>query len=67
MFASIFENFNFHPEMFISNLKYMGIGMLCILIVMMVIILITMMLNKVTASIAAKKSKTDSENSNGNE
>lgn len=66
MFASIFENFAFHPEMFISNLKYMGIGMLCILIVMMVIILITMALNKATASIAAKKAETGSDSSNEN-
>lgn len=34
---------------FVSNLRYMGIGMLGIFIVIGVIILITMFLNKVTA------------------
>lgn len=34
---------------FVSNLRYMGIGMLGIFIVIDVIILITMFLNKVTA------------------
>ena len=38
---------NINPMNFISNLKYMGIGMLTILLVMAVIILITMLLNKV--------------------
>lgn len=38
---------NINPMNFISNLKYMGIGMLTILLVMAVIILITMILNKV--------------------
>jgi len=35
---------------FVLNLKYMGIGMLAIIIVMGVIILATMALNKFTAS-----------------
>ncbi len=35
---------------FISNLYYMGVGMLAIIIVMGVIILATTILNKVTAS-----------------
>lgn len=34
---------------FVTNLRYMGIGMLGIFIVIGVIILITMFLNKVTA------------------
>lgn len=34
---------------FVENLKYMGTGMLGIIIVMGVIILITMILNKVTS------------------
>ena len=63
MFAELFKNFSFHPEMFIHNLKYMGLGMLCILIVMLVIILITMLLNKSTAAIAAKKAEQDAESS----
>ena len=40
---------NFDPMQFIYNLKYMGLGMLDILIVMGVIIAVTMILNKVTA------------------
>ena len=43
----------FHPEMFLSNLKYMGQGMLCIFIVIGVIIGIVMLLEKLTS---AKKS-----------
>ena len=39
---------NINPMNFIYNLKYMGIGMLGILIVIGVIILVTMILNKVT-------------------
>ena len=35
---------------FIANLKYMGIGMFAIIIVMGVIILATSILNKVTAT-----------------
>lgn len=38
---------NFNPMNFIYNLKYMGIGMLAILIVMGVIILATVLLNKI--------------------
>ena len=40
---------NINPMNFIYNLKYMGVGMLGILIVIGVIILVTMLLNKVTA------------------
>ncbi len=39
---------NINPMNFISNLRYMGIGMLGIFVVIGVIILITMLLNKVT-------------------
>ena len=45
---------NFNPMAFIDNLKYMGIGMLSILIVMGVLILITVLLNWF-----GKKSKKD--------
>lgn len=38
-----------HPKMFVENLKYMGIGMLCIIIVMAVIIGVVLLLNKITA------------------
>lgn len=40
---------NINPMNFIYNLKYMGTGMLGILIVIGVIILLTMLLNNVTA------------------
>lgn len=38
---------NFNPLAFIENLKYMGVGMLSIIIVIGVIIAITAILNKV--------------------
>lgn len=38
----------FNPMNFVTNLKYMGIGMLGILVVIGVIVLLTMLLNKVT-------------------
>ncbi len=50
-----------HPEMFISNLKYMGLGMLCIIIVMAVIICAVLVMNKITA-ISAKKKSENNEN-----
>ena len=40
----------FNPMNFISNLKYMGLGMLGIFVVIGVIVLITVILNKVTKS-----------------
>ncbi len=40
---------NINPMNFVSNLKYMGVGMLTILIVIGVIIVITMLLNKITS------------------
>lgn len=40
---------NINPINFIYNLKYMGTGMLGILIVIGVIVLLTMILNKVTS------------------
>lgn len=47
---------NINPMAFIDNLYYMGVGMLCIMVVMGVIILITTLLNKLTQ----KKDKKDS-------
>lgn len=41
---------NIIPMNFIYNLKYMGVGMLGILIVIGVIIILTMLLNKFTSS-----------------
>lgn len=40
---------NFNPAAFVENLKYMGVGMLGIFIVIGVIILSVVVLNKVTA------------------
>ncbi len=39
----------FNPMKFIDNLKYMGLGMLGIFIVIGIIILATVVLNKVTS------------------
>lgn len=38
-------NISFNPMNFISNLKYMGIGMLVIFVVIGIIILSTMLIN----------------------
>ena len=40
----------FNPLNFIANLKYMGLGMLGIFVVIGVIILLTIVLNKTTKS-----------------
>lgn len=40
--------FMFEPMNFVSNIKYMVIGMVCIIVVMGVLILITTALNKFT-------------------
>ena len=37
----------FQPANFVTNLKYMGIGMLVIFVIIGIIILTTMMINKV--------------------
>ena len=41
---------NFDPINFVTNLRYMGLGMLGIFIVMGVIILVTMLLDRATAN-----------------
>ena len=41
-------DFKFIPENFVANLEYMGVGMLCIMIVILVIIGITSLLNRIT-------------------
>ena len=38
----------FHPMAFVANLKYMGLGMLGILIVMLVLVGVTVLLNYLT-------------------
>ena len=40
---------NFNPAAFVENLKYMGVGMLGIFIVIGIIILSVVVLNKATA------------------
>ena len=39
---------NINPMAFIENLRYMGVGMLCIIIVMALIIAVTAFLNWIT-------------------
>ena len=43
-------NIEFHPEGFVENLKYMGLGMLAIVFVIGAIILVTAGLNRATGS-----------------
>ena len=50
---NFFENVN--PMAFVNNLRYMGLGMLGIFIVMGVIILSVVVLNKATAPKPEKK------------
>ena len=38
---------SFNPQNFVTNLRYMGVGMLAILIVMGILIIITTLLNKI--------------------
>ena len=49
------ETSGFQPMNFVKNLKYMGVGMLCIILVMGVLIGATVLLNKVTAPKDEKK------------
>lgn len=49
--------FMFEPMNFVYNLKYMIIGMVCIIIVMGVLILITTALNKLVPKFSKKKDK----------
>ena len=46
MLGSIFENFYCNPASFAENLKYMGLGMLAIFIVIGIIVGITYLLNR---------------------
>lgn len=48
---------NFNPMAFVENLKYMGLGMLGIFVVMGVIILAVYGLGKLTARRQSKKNK----------
>ena len=49
--------FMFEPMNFVHNIKYMVIGMVCIIIVMGVLILITTALNKLVPKFTKKKDK----------
>ena len=48
----------FEPVRFVENLRYMGIGMLGIFIVIGIIMLLTLLLNKLTS----EKNSSDQEN-----
>jgi Na+-transporting methylmalonyl-CoA/oxaloacetate decarboxylase gamma subunit len=54
---ALLDNFMFEPMNFVYNIKYMIIGMVCIIIVMGVLILITTALNKLVPKFAKKKDK----------
>ena len=56
--SSFFANFEFHPMNFVTNLKYMGVGMICIFIVIGAIAGVVVLLEKVMSRI--KKSEDDS-------
>ena len=45
----------FQPMNFVVNLKYMGVGLLCIFIVIGIIILATLLVNKLFSEGAGKK------------
>ena len=45
--GNIFESLQFDPMAFIENLKYMGIGMLGIFVVIGLIACVTVLLNKI--------------------
>ena len=57
--AEVKQEFKFEPANFISNLYYMGVGMVGIFLVIGIIILSVVALNKVT--VAKKKSDEDAE------
>lgn len=48
LLTAFLDGFMFEPMNFVYNLKYMGLGMLCIFIVIGVIALITVALEKIT-------------------
>ena len=49
--SSFFSNFEFHPMSFVENLKYMGLGMICIFIVIGVIVGVVIVLEKITSRV----------------
>jgi 1,4-dihydroxy-2-naphthoate octaprenyltransferase len=54
-----FLAFQFKPMNFVYNLKYMGIGMVCIIIVMGVLILMSSLLNNLATKLDSKKKDKD--------
>ncbi len=57
IFMTFLSAFMFEPMNFVYNLKYMLVGMVCIIIVMGVLILITTALNKIIPMFSNKKDK----------
>ena len=49
------DNFYFEPTKFVSNLKYMGIGMLGVFVIIFVIILATHLTSYLTSALAKPK------------
>jgi len=45
---------NFDPIQFVTNLKYMGIGMLGVFIIIGIIIVCTMLINSITSGLSNK-------------
>lgn len=60
-FLTAFFAINFQPMEFVHNLYYMGMGMLCIILVMLVIIVATTLLNKAAIKLSGKKKDNDKE------
>ncbi len=56
----MFLTASIEPMNFVENLRYMGLGMLGIFIVIGVIMLLTMLLNKLTAKEDASEQKKES-------
>ena len=56
--SSFFGNFAFNPMNFVANLKYMGVGMICIFIVIGAIAGVVVLLEKGISRL--KKSEDDS-------
>jgi len=56
--SSFFGNFEFHPMNFVANLKYMGVGMICIFVVIGAIAGVVVLLEKVISRV--RKSGDDS-------
>ena len=49
LLTDVAANLQFNPMAFVDNLKYMGIGMLVIFVIIGAIVLVTSLINKLTA------------------